>query len=381
MTLKDKIETLAEKQGWNDQTLFGLVVDFVDANGNGDLLMAYLEDVAAEDNKGTDMNNDDNDSGTMTANSALASLEESKRECPFYAAAIKAIEEDQQVIHDVAAEQMQIVDNVKDMGWFRDAVANEIELRHYQWVDEAKKAIAARDKLVVRFCEKHHIDLADTEHNPTFIDKIVEQLKINQTITNAFAYASGPDDPTLVDDDAVGLEDFHERALPDRPKLYEDGVEVVGKFEELAQETLDEVRLQAELAVMDANPVGAEPGGPDDNHGLSQTELVTLTLEHAALSREVVLLREEVQQKGKAYQEQVEALSAIHTTTADTLTETKAALRKANRTIGTLRKLLAKTIITIGKNTPQQPTAKRKALMAMAAELTKAIAKPAKKKS
>ncbi len=45
------------------------------------------------------------------------------------AAAQRYIDRDDQLIHDVAADCGQIVDNVKHMRWFLRAVASEIALR------------------------------------------------------------------------------------------------------------------------------------------------------------------------------------------------------------------------------------------------------------
>lgn len=424
MTLKDKVDTIADKQGWRDQTLLGLIIDFVDADGSGKRLAAHLQWVADEDNKGSDMNEPEintssdscSDSGTMAANSAVLDLERSKLEDPHYAAAVQAIKDDKQIIHDVAAAQSppQIVDNVKHMGWFVDAVAEEIENRHNEWVATAKLAISNRSKLVVSYCTKHGLDINVVENDDAFIDQIILQLKVDQSITNAFAYAGGGEEaPPAEEDDG-----YHECLDCEGDFADEDchavdkGFICQGCFETrmatgAVQETVTDNEtkpakpasiyntgikdeygdLDAQLADMDANPVGAEPGGPDDIHGLSQKALVLVDSLEGRLA--------ETEQRYSLLQTTVDQLREIHDETARRMTVAETELRKAKKLIGSLKAHIAHAAGFITKNAPRQPSAKRTGFLKLAETLAhvaepfsstdlpakkKAAKKPAKKK-
>jgi hypothetical protein len=351
---------------------------------------------------------DFSDSGTMAANSALVSLEESKMEDPNYAAAVKAIADNHALIHEVAAASNppQIVDNVKHMGWFRDAVAEEIEMRG----------------------------------GPSCLTPPTNE-QLHQTISNAFAFASGEDaeepvdDPLLADDDepkdletrlddALSADDGYHDCLDCEGHFADEDCHAVDKgfvcqgcFEKRvipAAVEDDEAQLLKELAVMDANPVGAEPGGPDDTHGLSQRQLLELSFEGAPedvldssdprdkqigeLSREVISLREQLAQKAKEVEDGESLYSQLQTKAAglnhkiandaamltgldQEVSELRADLRKVKKAYGALKTLVTKAATYIAKAAPRTPSAKRAAFLKLADEMATAVADKLAKKT
>lgn len=225
------------------------------------------------------------------------------------------------------------------------------------WTDAAKKAIAERSVLAMRYVAELHTTIEVVEHDEKFVAEIAERLKVMKILDNAFDYAAGGDS---------------------------------GPSEE---------RLRNELAVIDANPVGAEPGGPDDTHGLSQRQLMTLEFQTAPenildasdpqikqigdLSREVISLQNQLELKIKEVEDGERRNSQLQTIASNLnhavankgvlLAGLEAELRKVKRDHSGLKTLVSQTAAYIAKAAPRTPSAKRTAFLKLADDLDKKV--------
>lgn len=329
------------------------------------------------------------DYAMQAANSALVDLEVNKDvENPFRVQAKAAIARGDTVCHDVARSQGQIYDNVKHMPWFIDAVAEELE--------------ANQD--------------------------------VNDTISNAFAYANG-ETPVDGDDgdenDAPSVDDGYHECLDCEGEFADEDCHAVdkgfvcegcyrkrGPTEEQRQEVFAE-RKAAGLS--DAEAAGHAWPESKEDEALLRRELaedsapMTMTIEsnpedildasdpHAKQlgeqARQIATLNQRLTEADRAteyHRQQYESLQRTAAGLNNTISQLNEEIRerrlddgRKTRRIKDLETVLRATAAYITKNRPRQPTAKAKSFDALAAQLLttadkgktpKAAVKPAAKK-
>ena len=257
------------------------------------------------------------------------------------------------------------------------------------WTDAAKKAIAERSVLAMRYVAELHTTIEVVEHDEKFVAEIAERLKVMKVLDNAFDFFAGSDSGPS-----------EER----RQEVYEERIDSGLSPAEAAgtawpEKKDDEALLRNELAVIDANPVGAEPGGPSGTHGLSQRQLMTLEFQVAPenildasdpqikqigdLSREVISLQNQLEQKKIECEYSERRISQLQTMASNLnhtvankgvlLAGLEAELREVKKNYNGLKAFVSRTAAYIAKAAPRTPSAKRTAFLKLADDLDKKV--------